>query len=48
MRAVREALLQFGSGALGHLDCVDLHHGHGARLPCNAGRPAAPRHPPRR
>src|SRR6478735_9698065 len=34
--AMRESLLQFGTGARGHLDCVDLHHGHGARLPCLA------------
>lgn len=31
--AMREALLQLRSGALGYLDCIDFHDGHGARLP---------------
>src|SRR6516225_7995864 len=29
-----EPLLQFRTGAGWHLNCVDLHHGHYARLPC--------------
>src|ERR1700733_6668354 len=34
MRAVGEPLLQLGACVRGHLDRVDLHHWHGARLPC--------------
>ena len=33
---VREPLLQFRTGVGRDLDCVDLHHGHAARLPCPA------------
>jgi hypothetical protein len=31
--AVGEPLLQFWTRTWWHLDCVDLHHGHGVRLP---------------
>ena len=32
VRAVREALLQFGASALGNFDCIDLHNGHGLKI----------------
>ena len=37
VRAMREPLLQFRTGVGGHLDCVDLHHGHAVQAtapPC--------------
>ena len=33
VRAVGEPLLELGACVCGHLDCVDLHHRHCARLP---------------
>ena len=33
VRAIGKTLLQFRAGAGRHLDCIDLHHGHGVRLP---------------
>jgi hypothetical protein len=33
MGAVGESFFQFWAGSGRNLDCVDLHHGHGARLP---------------
>ena len=32
VRAVREALLQFGASTLGNFDCIDLHNGHGLKV----------------
>src|SRR5215218_7321435 len=41
VRTVREPLLQFWTGVRRDLDCVDLHHGHAARLP-PAQKPSVP------
>jgi hypothetical protein len=39
MGTVREPLLQLRAGVRGHLNCVDFHHWHVARLPRRYKRP---------